>query len=69
MNSEEVELKRAIVASAREVVAIIDHSKWDQVALATFCSLERIKMIITDGKAPAEMVKQVRAMGIDVCIA
>jgi DeoR/GlpR family transcriptional regulator of sugar metabolism len=69
VNSEEVELKRAIVASAREVVAIIDHSKWDQVALATFCSLERIKMIITDGKAPAEMVKQVRAMGIDVCIA
>ncbi len=69
VNSEEVELKRAIVASAREVVAIIDHSKWDSVALATFCPLERIKMIITDGKAPAEMIRQVRTTGIEVCIA
>ena len=48
MNGEEVELKRAIVASAREVVAIIDHSKWGEIALATFCPIERIKMIITD---------------------
>ena len=69
VNSEEVELKRAIVASAREVVAIIDHSKWDQVAFATFCPLERIKTIITDVKAPVEMIEQVRARGIEVCIA
>lgn len=69
VNSEEVELKRAIVASAREVVAIIDYSKWNEVAFATFCSLERIKTIITDVKAPVEMIEQIRARGIDVCIA
>jgi DeoR/GlpR family transcriptional regulator of sugar metabolism len=69
VNGEEVELKREIIASAREVVAIIDHSKWGQVALATFCPLEHIKMIITDAKAPHEMIELVRARDIEVSIA
>ncbi len=66
VNSEEVELKRAIVESAKEVIAILDHSKWGQLAFATFCSLERLKLIITDTKAPPKMVEQVRSKGIEV---
>jgi DeoR family transcriptional regulator of aga operon/DeoR family fructose operon transcriptional repressor len=66
VNGEEVELKRAIVEAAREVVAVIDHSKWDQLAFATFCPLERISLVITDSKAPTDMVEQVRARGIEV---
>jgi len=69
VNGEDVELKRAIVASAREVVAIIDRSKWGEIALATFCPIERIKMIITDAKAPAAMVAQVCSRGIEVVMA
>lgn len=69
VNSEEIELKRALVASVREVVAIIDHSKWDQIAFATFCPLEHIKTIITDAQAPQEMIAQVRAKDIVVSIA
>jgi DeoR/GlpR family transcriptional regulator of sugar metabolism len=69
VNGEEVELKRAIVASAREVVAIIDHSKWGEIALATFCPIERIKMIITDINAPDAMVAQARSMGIEILMA
>lgn len=66
INSEEVELKRAMVESAKEVIAIIDHSKWNQIAFATFCPLERIDLIITDPKAPPEMVEQVRSRGIEI---
>ena len=69
VNSEEVELKRAIVEVAKEVIAIIDHSKWDQVAFATFCPLERIKLIITDAKAPKKMIEQVQSKGVEVWIA
>lgn len=66
VNGEEVEFKRALVESAREIIAIIDHSKWDQVAFATFCPLERIKLIITDAQAPAKLVEQVRGLGIEI---
>ena len=69
VNSDEVELKRAIIEAAKEVTAMIDYSKWGQVALATFCPLARIKRIITDAKAPGELVEQARSNGIEVLIA
>lgn len=68
VNSEEVKLKQAIIEAAKEVIAVIDHTKWGDVALATFCPPERIKMIITDDKAPPAMVEEARARGIEVRI-
>jgi DeoR/GlpR family transcriptional regulator of sugar metabolism len=69
VNGEEVELKRSIVEAAREVVAVIDHSKWGQLAFATFCPIERVSLVITDTRAPAPMVEQIRNKGIDVWLA
>ena len=40
VTEEEAEVKRAMVAAAREVVAVIDHTKWGRVALSTFCPLD-----------------------------
>ncbi len=68
VNAEEVELKRAMVETAKEVIAVLDASKWDQVTLATFCPLERLKLIITDTQAPAHMVKLVRKLGVEVVL-
>src|SRR5438477_7849815 len=68
VHGEEVELKRAIVEAANEVIAVLDSTKWNQVTLATFCPLERLKLIITDTQAPAQMVKQVRKLGVEVLL-
>jgi DeoR/GlpR family transcriptional regulator of sugar metabolism len=68
VHAEEVELKRAIVEAANEVIAVLDATKWNQVTLATFCPLERLKLIITDTQAPAQMVKQVRKLGVEVLL-
>ena len=68
VNAEEVELKRAMIKAAKEVIAILDATKWDQVTLATFCPLERLKLIITDTQAPAHMVKLVRKLGVEVVL-
>ncbi len=69
VSNEEVAFKRALVDAAHEIVALVDHTKWDQVAFATFCPLDRIKLVITDAQAPAEMLEQLRSRGIDVWIA
>ncbi|MBO0777687.1 MAG: DeoR/GlpR transcriptional regulator [Ktedonobacteraceae bacterium] len=66
VNNEEVELKRTVVQIAREVIALIDYSKWGQVALATFCQSERIKTIITDKETPEEQIQQARSRGIEI---
>jgi DeoR family transcriptional regulator of aga operon/DeoR family fructose operon transcriptional repressor len=33
---EEAQIKRSMVAAAREVFAVVDHTKWDRIASATF---------------------------------
>jgi DeoR/GlpR family transcriptional regulator of sugar metabolism len=63
---EEAQIKRSMVAAARRVVAIIDHTKWGRVAAATFCRTERIDTVITDSAAPAELVDSLAKMGISV---
>ncbi|GHO83460.1 DeoR/GlpR family DNA-binding transcription regulator [Dictyobacter formicarum] len=69
VSSEEMTFKRALVEAAHEVVALVDHTKWGQVAFATFCEVERLKMVITDDKAPAQMIEQLRNANVQVWIA
>jgi DeoR/GlpR family transcriptional regulator of sugar metabolism len=69
VHAEEVAVKRALIDAAQEVVALIDHSKWRHIAFANFCPLERLSLVITDERAPREMVEQVRQKGIEVWIA
>lgn len=66
VTDEEAQVKRAMVTAAREVIALIDHTKWGRVALATFCELDSITRVITDARAPRDMVAAVRDRGIRV---
>ncbi len=68
VNPDEVALKRAIVGVAKQVIALIDHTKWNQVALASFCSPEQLSIIITDKRAPRIQVEQTRARGLQVLL-
>lgn len=68
VDGEEVKLKQALVAAAREVIVIIDHTKWGQVGLATFCPVNRIDRIITDRAAPKDLVQKARQRGIEVLL-
>jgi len=63
---EEAQIKRAMVAAAREVYALVDHTKWGRVASATFCRTDRIGGVFTDEESPAAMVSALRAAGIEV---
>ena len=54
---EEAQIKRSMVAAAREVIAIVDHTKWERAAFATFCPTDQITIASsTDAGAPAAMV-------------
>ncbi len=67
VNQYEVELKRHMVDRCKEVIAIVDSSKWGQVAFATFAPLNEIDCVISDERAPQEMLsklneKQIKTM-------
>ena len=63
---EEAQIKRSMVNAAREVYAVVDHTKWGRLALATFCRTDRLAGVFTDGGAPAAMVVALRDAGIQV---
>ncbi len=63
---EEAQIKRSMIAAAREVIAIVDSTKWERAAFATFCPTDKIDVVLTDERAPAPMLAGLRERGIDV---
>ncbi|MBS1251030.1 MAG: HTH-type transcriptional repressor GlcR [Anaerolineales bacterium] len=64
----EAEVKRMLVGMCRQVITVLDASKWGRVGLASFADLENVDYVITDDEAPAELVDQVRGIGIEVLL-
>jgi DeoR/GlpR family transcriptional regulator of sugar metabolism len=63
---EEAQIKRSMVSAAREVIAIVDHTKWERAAFATFCPTDKISVVLTDEHAPDTMVAALTARGVEV---
>ena len=63
---EEAQIKRSMVGAAREVIAIVDHTKWERAAFATFCATDQLSIVLTDEAAPEAMVRGLVGRGIDV---
>ncbi len=68
VSAEEAAVKRPLAALCRQVIAVLDATKWGRVGLASFAELQQIGVIITDAEAPAALVEQMRAAGIEVVI-
>jgi DeoR family transcriptional regulator of aga operon/DeoR family fructose operon transcriptional repressor len=68
VSADEAEVKRPLVAMCRQVVAVLDATKWGRVGLASFAHIEQVDSIISDVYAPADLVAQVRALGIEVIL-
>lgn len=68
VSPEEAAVKRALVRLCRQVIVVIDATKWGQVGLASFAQLAEIDTIITTLGAPAGLVEQVQAVGIEVVL-
>ncbi|MFF2912477.1 DeoR/GlpR family DNA-binding transcription regulator [Paenibacillus sp. NPDC057934] len=61
-----IEFKQALVATARQVIAVVDHHKFGNTALRTFASLEEVDLILTDSGLPKESAQQFRSAGVSL---
>jgi DeoR/GlpR family transcriptional regulator of sugar metabolism len=61
----EAQFKRAMIASAKNLVALIDSSKFGRVDLTSCARLEQVSRIYTDTKLPAEWCEQLIQAGVD----
>jgi DeoR family transcriptional regulator of aga operon/DeoR family fructose operon transcriptional repressor len=68
VSAGEAEVKRHVVGICRQVVALIDATKWGRVGPASFARPEDLHIIVTDTKAPIGLVSQARALGARVIL-
>ena len=69
LNIHEADVKRMMTERCREVVIVTDSSKFDDVSLVTFAAIGSIQHLITDDGAPADVLDDLRARGIQVTLA
>lgn len=68
-NYNDCELKRLVVEKARKVVLLMDSSKLNKSLPYTFCSLDAIDCIVTDGELPYDMTERAKQAGITILLA
>lgn len=66
VSAEVAAVKRPLVARCRQVIAVLDATKWGQAGVASFATLDQIDTIITDAAAPDEQIVAIEARGISV---
>jgi DeoR/GlpR family transcriptional regulator of sugar metabolism len=64
-----IDIQRAMINAAQKVIFCFDHTKFGRQSMLSLCGLECVDTIVTDSGAPAELVAQLRAKGIEVVVA
>ena len=59
----EVELKKAMVAASKKVVALLDHTKINKNSIASFASIEQISALITNFSMTDNYIKELEEKG------
>lgn len=65
-NYSECELKKMIVEKARKIIVLLDTSKLDKSLPYTFCALENVSAIITNGVLPGDIEELAERSGVQI---
>lgn len=65
----EVETKRALIATAKEVIVLADSSKFEETGTVYLADLNTVTRVITDDKVAPESVRMLEMVGVEVVIA
>lgn len=65
----EVRVSKAIIAQARAVYLVADHSKLGRLAQARLASLAEVSVLFTDRALPDALARKAQAWGVDVVVA
>lgn len=63
---DDAAIKRALVERAGQVVVLLDASKVGVRGTFSVCGLERVDVLVTDGKPSPELRKQCKAAGVEL---
>lgn len=64
-----VDIQKAMMAGAAKVIFCLDHTKFGRRSTFFLCDFAHVDVVVTDSKAPADLVAELRHKGIEVVVA
>ena len=64
-----IDIQRAMIKAARKVIFCLDYTKFGRKSVSELCQLDKLHTIVTDQKAPPELIGVLRDKGIGVIVA
>lgn len=68
-NIEEANLNQVMFSMAKEVIAVLDSSKFNKRSFVFIAPVSKINTVVTDGGIPQNVRRQLKSMNIEVLIA
>lgn len=68
-DKEDSQMFQAFINSAAQVTVLADYTKFSSFASFKVCSLNKINRIITNKKAPKDIIKNIKKQGVEVIFA
>ncbi len=67
--ADEASIRKQIIKNARTVIAVADYTKFGVRAMCNVCKIDEINVLVTDDKAPVNMLKKFKKKGVKVIVA
>jgi DeoR/GlpR family transcriptional regulator of sugar metabolism len=64
-----IDIQHAMLKAAQKIIFCLDHTKFGRQSVSPLCELEMIDTIVTDSRAPQELVAGLRERGVEVILA
>lgn len=64
-----IDIQHQMIRGAQKIILCLDHTKFGRKSMIQLCELDDVDAIVTDGQAPAELIAELRAKGIEVLVA
>lgn len=68
-NIEEASLARINIKNSKQVIALIDSSKFHSKGITTIAPLSSVNTLITDSGIPVEILEKIKGLGVNVIVA
>lgn len=67
-NIEEISVKKSMLKASKEVVLLVDHTKFETIAFINVCALSSVHTIITGKEIRPDILERLREMDVQVIL-
>jgi len=66
---DEAGLRKKVINNASKVIVLADYTKFGIKAMCNVCTFDKVAVLITDDKAPKDIINKIKKKGVTVIIA